>query len=67
MHSILTQNFTSISIRGQIQIKTTVLPLKLIPKTGGTQASAKGENISNLDDACLHQLWLTSYNANIKA
>lgn len=35
----------------EIQINTTVLPMKLITKTEGTQASAKGENISNLHDA----------------
>lgn len=63
MHSPLTQNFMTVSIRRQTQINTTVLPLKLITKTGGTQVFAKlitetggtqvfakGENISNLDD-----------------
>lgn len=64
MHFPLTQNFMTVSIRRQIQINATVLPLKLITKTGGTQVFAKlitktggtqvlakGENISNLDDA----------------
>lgn len=50
MHSPLTQNFMTVSIRRQTQINTTVLPLKPITKTRGTQVFAKGENISNLDD-----------------